>query len=91
VPEIAGKHHEYLDGSGYPNNIDGGGIPLQARMMTVSDIFDALTAADRPYKRAVPIDKALDILRSEVRSGKVDGDVLDLFVDARVWSKDRVG
>jgi len=85
VPDIAGKHHEYLDGTGYPQQLPGPEIPLQARMMTVADIFDALTAADRPYKRAVPVARALDILRAEVRAGKVDADVLDLFVQARVF------
>ncbi|MBL8947662.1 MAG: GAF domain-containing protein, partial [Myxococcales bacterium] len=85
VPDIAGKHHEYLDGSGYPSRVAAGGIPLQARMMTVADIFDALTASDRPYKRAVPMPQALEILRGEASAGKVDRDVLDLFIGARVF------
>ena len=85
VPDIAGKHHEYLDGTGYPQRLPAPAIPLQARMMTVADIFDALTASDRPYKRAVPVPHALDILRDEVRVGRVDADVLGLFVEARVF------
>lgn len=85
VPDIAGKHHEYLDGTGYPGRLPAPAIPLQARMMTVADIFDALTASDRPYKRAVPVAHALDILRAEVSAGKVDEQVLDLFVEARVF------
>lgn len=85
VPEIAGKHHEYLDGSGYPAAVAEPAIPLQARMMTVADIFDALTASDRPYKKAVPVPKALDILGDEVGRGKVDRAVFDLFVGAKVW------
>ncbi|HET6584235.1 MAG TPA: HD domain-containing phosphohydrolase [Nannocystaceae bacterium] len=85
VPEIAGKHHEYLDGTGYPARLPAPAIPLQARMMTVADIFDALTASDRPYKRAVPVPHALDILRAEAGAGKVDARVLDLFVEARVF------
>lgn len=85
VPDIAGKHHEYLDGSGYPSRVAAGGIPLQARMMTVADIFDALTASDRPYKRAVPMPQALEILRGEASAGKVDREVLDLFIGARVF------
>jgi HD-GYP domain-containing protein (c-di-GMP phosphodiesterase class II) len=85
VPEIAGKHHEYLDGTGYPSAAAAEQIPLQARMMTVSDIFDALTASDRPYKRAVPVDRALDILHAEVDRGKVDGGVLELFIGARIY------
>jgi HD-GYP domain-containing protein (c-di-GMP phosphodiesterase class II) len=85
VPDIAAKHHEYLDGSGYPERIPAAGIPLQARMMTVADIFDALTASDRPYKKAVPVTKALDILNSEVTAGKLDADVFDLFVRLRIY------
>jgi len=85
VPEIAAKHHEYLDGSGYPSRLPGVEIPLQARMMTVADIFDALTASDRPYKKAVPVPLALDILRAEQRQGKLDADVLGLFIDAKLY------
>ncbi len=86
VPEIAAKHHEYLDGSGYPSAAMDTQIPLQARMMTVADIFDALTASDRPYKKAVPIDDALDILRAEQRQGKLDAEVLALFIDAKIFA-----
>jgi HD-GYP domain-containing protein (c-di-GMP phosphodiesterase class II) len=85
VPEIAAKHHEYLDGSGYPARLPAPEIPLQARMMTVADIFDALTASDRPYKKAVPVADALEILRAEQRQGKLDADVLALFIDARIF------
>jgi HD-GYP domain-containing protein (c-di-GMP phosphodiesterase class II) len=85
VPEIAAKHHEYLDGTGYPRSLPEPEIPLQARMMTVADIYDALTASDRPYKKAVPSEKAIDILYAEVKAGKVDLDVLELFVQARVF------
>ncbi|MBL4686950.1 MAG: GAF domain-containing protein [Nannocystaceae bacterium] len=87
VPEIAGKHHEYLDGSGYPAAVASSEIPVQARMMTVADIFDALTASDRPYKKAVPVVKALDILTAEVKRGKVDADILALFVATKVWQR----
>ncbi len=85
VPDIAGKHHEYLDGSGYPSRLPEPEIPLQARMMTVADIFDALTASDRPYKQAVPIPRALDILQAECKRGKVDPDVLALFIESQLW------
>ena len=85
IPDIAAKHHEYLDGSGYPEQLPAPQIPLQARMMTVADIFDALTASDRPYKTAVPLERALDILHAEVKRGKVDPDVLALFIEARLW------
>jgi HD-GYP domain-containing protein (c-di-GMP phosphodiesterase class II) len=85
VPEIAGAHHEKLDGTGYPKGRTALEIPPAAKMMTISDIFDALTASDRPYKKAVPIPKALDILKSEVDRNKLDGALFHLFVDARVW------
>jgi HD-GYP domain-containing protein (c-di-GMP phosphodiesterase class II) len=87
VPEIAYAHHEKLDGSGYPRKLRAGEIPLQSRMMTISDIFDALVAWDRPYKKSVPVEKALDILRDEARAGKLDGDILDLFVAAKIYEK----
>ena len=60
-------------------------IPLQSKMMSISDIFDALTASDRPYKRAVPVEKALDILGFEVRDGHVDGELVRIFREARPW------
>lgn len=87
VPEIAGKHHEYLDGTGYPHGVPASEIPLQARMMTVADIFDALTASDRPYKKAVPVDQALDILHAESAAGKLDREVLAVFVGGRVFER----
>jgi HD-GYP domain-containing protein (c-di-GMP phosphodiesterase class II) len=85
VAVIAGSHHERLNGTGYPNRLRAEEIPLQSKMMSISDIFDALTASDRPYKRAVPVEKALDILGFEVRDGHVDGELVRIFRDARPW------
>ena len=85
IPEIAYGHHEKLDGSGYPRGLTADQIPLQAKMMTISDIYDALTAQDRPYKRAVPRDVALDILHSEAADGKLDNDLLDIFVTKQIY------
>ena len=85
IPEIAYGHHEKLDGTGYPRRLSGDQIPIQARMMTISDIFDALTAQDRPYKRAVPVDAALDILHSEANDGKLDKDLLDIFISKEIF------
>src|SRR5438067_273273 len=85
IPEIAYGHHEKLDGSGYPRGLAGEQIPLQARMMTISDIYDALTAQDRPYKRAVSPTVALDILHDEAGQGKLDKDLLDIFVSKRIY------
>ena len=86
IPEIAYLHHEKLNGSGYPRALTGDAIPVQARMMTIADIFDALTAADRPYKRAVPRDRALEILRQEATHGTIDPHLLDSFIGARVFT-----
>jgi HD-GYP domain-containing protein (c-di-GMP phosphodiesterase class II) len=85
VAVIAGAHHERLNGTGYPNRLRAEEIPLQSKMMTISDIFDALTASDRPYKRAVPLDKALDILGFEVKDGHIDGELVRIFREARIW------
>jgi len=85
VPIIAYGHHEKLNGSGYPNRSIAQEIPIQTRMMTISDIYDALTASDRPYKRAVPRERALDILSSEVKSGQVDPNLFQIFLDAKIY------
>ena len=85
VPEIAYAHHEKMDGTGYPRKLAATDIPIQSRMMTISDIYDALTAQDRPYKRAVPVEKALDILKNEAGEGKLDADLLDVFIAKRVY------
>src|SRR5216683_3080465 len=85
IPEIAYGHHEKLDGSGYPRGLTSDQIPLQAKMMTISDIYDALTAQDRPYKRAVPASTALDILREEAKQGKLDEDLLDVFITKKIY------
>jgi HD-GYP domain-containing protein (c-di-GMP phosphodiesterase class II) len=85
VPEWAYAHHEKLDGSGYPRRLTAADIPLPVRAVTISDIYDALAARDRPYKKAVPNDRALDILRSEARRGVIDRDLLDLFIEGKVY------
>ncbi|MDZ7670209.1 MAG: HD domain-containing phosphohydrolase [Gammaproteobacteria bacterium] len=90
VPEIAGAHHEKLDGSGYPNGLVGEQIPLASRVMTVCDIFDALTAMDRPYKSSMSVDTALDVLGDEARRGLVDGDILQVFIDSGICRETRV-
>jgi HD-GYP domain-containing protein (c-di-GMP phosphodiesterase class II) len=87
VPHIAGGHHELLDGSGYPQRLRGDEIPVETRMLTIADIFDALTASDRPYKSAVPVARALGILEGEVKAGKCDGDLFRLFVETEVYKR----
>ena len=79
VAEIAYRHHEKLDGSGYPLKCAAPQIPAQSRMLTICDIYDALTADDRPYKKSLPVDVALDIIGREVKSGKLDGRLFDVF------------
>jgi len=85
VPLIAAAHHERLNGSGYPNRLRSEEIPLQSKLMSIADIFDALTANDRPYKKAVPVERALDILRYSVRDGHLDAELVRIFQEARVW------
>jgi HD-GYP domain-containing protein (c-di-GMP phosphodiesterase class II) len=85
VPLIAYAHHEKLDGTGYPNKLKSEQIPLQSKMMTISDIFDALTAWDRPYKKAVPIERALNILVEEGNTGHIDRDLLDVFIKGELF------
>lgn len=87
IPEIAYGHHEKLDGTGYPRQIPGNVIPVQTRIMTISDIYDALTASDRPYKAAVPTPKALAILEDEVKHGKVDSGLFNVFVESKVYER----
>ncbi len=85
IPMIAYGHHEKLDGKGYPRRVTGEAIPIQTRMMTISDIYDALSAADRPYKAAVAPARALDIMADEVRSGQLDQELFRLFVEGKVF------
>lgn len=85
IPTIASAHHEKLNRSGYPAHLSGNEIPLQSKMMTISDIFDALAASDRPYKKAVPWDRALDILYDEAEKGLVDANLLRVFRAAEIF------
>lgn len=85
IPEIAAAHHEKLDGSGYPHRLTADRIPLPSKIMTIADIYDALTARDRPYKRAMPAERALEILGFEVQAQHVDGELVRLFTDADVF------
>jgi HD-GYP domain-containing protein (c-di-GMP phosphodiesterase class II) len=87
VPLIAGAHHERLNGTGYPKRLKAEEIPVQSKMMSISDIYDALTASDRPYKKAVPIERAVDILDFSVRDGHLDADLVRIFKEARIWER----
>jgi HD-GYP domain-containing protein (c-di-GMP phosphodiesterase class II) len=87
VPMIAGAHHERLNGTGYPNRLRSEEIPVQSKMMSISDIYDALTASDRPYKKAVPVERAVDILEFGVKDQHLDPDLVRIFKEARVWDR----
>jgi HD-GYP domain-containing protein (c-di-GMP phosphodiesterase class II) len=87
IPAIARGHHEKLNGKGYPYKLSAPEIPVQTRMMTISDIFDALSASDRPYKKAVSLERALDILKFAVKDGEIDEVLFQLFLDAKVYER----
>ncbi|MEG4031817.1 MULTISPECIES: HD domain-containing phosphohydrolase [unclassified Microcoleus] len=86
VPDIAYGHHEKLDGTGYPRGLNKSEIPIQAQLMTIADIYDALTAGDRPYKRALRTEAAMKILRQEAAHNKINADLLELFDHRQVFS-----
>ena len=86
VPLWATAHHEFLNGSGYPNHWSGGEIPYEARIITILDVFDALVADDRPYKPGIPVEKALSILHDMVeQEGKLDPELTKLFCQSKCW------
>ncbi len=85
IPWIARAHHEKLDGSGYPYKLKSEEIPLQAKMMTICDMFDALSAADRPYKKAVPPARALEILEMGVHDNELDAELFQVFLEAKIF------
>ncbi len=90
IPEIARGHHEKLNRTGYPLKLSAPEIPLQTRMMTISDIYEALVARDRPYKKAVSPQRALEILGQEVEDGQLDANLFRLFLEARIFEKLKV-
>ncbi|MCL2047656.1 MAG: HD domain-containing protein [Defluviitaleaceae bacterium] len=83
VPRWASSHHEFLDGSGYPLGLRGDEVTVEMCILTITDIYDSLTADDRPYKSAMPPEKALGILREMVKEGKLHGQLVELFVNFR--------
>ena len=85
VPEFAGGHHERMDGKGYPRGLKRDEMSVQARVMVIADIFEALTAADRPYKKAMKLSQALTILGRMKEDEHVDPDLFDVFVRERVY------
>ena len=85
VPLIAGCHHETMDGKGYPKRLTREQMPLMARMMAVADIFEALTASDRPYKKAKTLDEAIRIMSFMKKEQHIDADLFDLFLTSGAY------
>ena len=87
VPEYAGGHHERMDGKGYPRGLQREQLSWQARMLGLADIFEALTAADRPYKQSMTLSQALAVMRKMVQGGHIDPDLFDVFVQGKVYQR----
>ena len=87
VPEYAGTHHETLTGSGYPRKLDGSDLSIPARIMAIADIFEALTAADRPYKKAKTLSESVKVLSFFKKDGHIDPVLFDLFLTSGVYRK----
>ncbi len=85
VPEFAGGHHEKMDGSGYPRGLKRDQMSIQARIMGIADIFEALTAADRPYKKAKTLSESLRIMGFMKKDSHIDPDLFDVFLREKVW------
>jgi HD-GYP domain-containing protein (c-di-GMP phosphodiesterase class II) len=87
VPGIAGGHHEKMDGTGYPRQLQRDDMSLTARMMAIADIFEALTASDRPYKKAKTVGEALKIMSLMQQDQHIDPDLFRLFLTAGVYKQ----
>ncbi|MGZ8321309.1 MAG: HD domain-containing phosphohydrolase, partial [Telluria sp.] len=85
VPEFAGGHHERMDGKGYPRGLTRDQMSVQARVMAIADIFEALTARDRPYKKGKPLSESLRILGNFSLNGHIDPDLFDVFIRSKVY------
>ena len=85
VPQWAAMHHELLDGTGYPDHRRGDEIPMEVRLLTILDIYEALTARDRPYKKPMTHERAFAILRGMADAGSLDSGLLDLFEQSEAW------
>ena len=87
VPEFAGGHHERMDGKGYPKGLKREDMSIPARIMAIADIYEALTAADRPYKKAMTLSQSLKIMEKMQAEGHIDSDLFHLFVEAGVYRR----
>jgi response regulator RpfG family c-di-GMP phosphodiesterase len=86
MPEYAGSHHEKPDGTGYPLKLSGENLSIQSKILALADIFEALTARDRPYKRPLKLSHALNILKSMKSSNHIDPDIFDFFIRNRLYA-----
>ncbi len=87
VPRLAGAHHEKMDGSGYPRRLYGEDMPLAARIMAIADIFEAITASDRPYKKAKKLSEAIHIMAMMKQDHHIDPELFDLFLRSGVYRR----
>ncbi|MFH2131856.1 MAG: HD domain-containing phosphohydrolase, partial [bacterium] len=87
LPLYAGAHHETLTGTGYPNQLVAKQLPIQSRIIAVADIFEALTANDRPYKKPMHLEKALEILGGMVKKGELDAEIVRIFLKSNLYKK----
>ncbi|MEX2326407.1 MAG: HD domain-containing phosphohydrolase, partial [Pseudomonadales bacterium] len=87
VPEIAGGHHEKMDGTGYPKKLDGAEMSIPARIMAIADVFEALTAADRPYKRSKTLSESIKIMGFMVKDNHLDPELFRLFLESGVYQE----
>lgn len=85
VPEIAGSHHERVDSKGYPRRLTVANMSVPARIMAIADVFEALTAADRPYKAPKTVSQSLAILCSMACEGQLDAALFRLFLTDSIW------
>ena len=87
VPEYAGGHHEKMDGSGYPRGLKREEMSVPARVMAIADIFEALTAADRPYKPPKTLSESIRIMQFMVKDNHIDPDLFKLFLESGVYKE----
>ena len=88
VPEIAASHHEKINGKGYPHKLKDKEIPVGGKIMAIADLFDALTASDRPYKKAMTAAEAFVILDKAAENNEIDKDLLTIFRDSKIYATD---
>jgi HD-GYP domain-containing protein (c-di-GMP phosphodiesterase class II) len=89
VAKFAAGHHEHLNGMGYPCGLKGDELAYEMCILSIADVFDALIAADRPYKKAMPLEKAHNVLRSMADEGKLHKELLEKFIESKVWENEK--